>query len=197
MFLVSSCTSNVRTTVSTFRSLDALPSNATIKVLPRDVAEGQYFDELEFDYFRQKLAQKFVEKGYRLAAENESATLVAYLQYDTQRQEKNRRPTSTFLHSSYGLRYGYGSFVVLEREERERFEYLRRVKVSVFSNTEVEATEVDTKALLSISAESSGRCQHLVSVYDDILTAIFQNPMRENGSVIKVPVRATRKCAGR
>ncbi len=48
--------------------------------------------------------------------------------------------------------------------------------------------------MLQVKASSVGHCKHMNVVFDEMLTAIFQNLERANGSVEKVKVKGDARC---
>lgn len=182
-----SCASTVRTTVSTFRAPSPLPLSGRVKVLPVAGHEDQ-LKSLEFKYFSERLARHLSDQGYVVTTDDD-ALLTVYLEYDTQRQEKNRRGSSVGFRTGFGYHYRYGSVVMVDDYDEERFEYVRRVKVSVVQSAGEQAP------LLSLTGVSYGQCEHLSSVYDEILAALFSDMQRPSGSVVTVPVKASQPCA--
>lgn len=189
VLLISSCTANVKTTVSTFRSASPLPENGLVHILPRLTQSNEAIDELEFAFFAEKLASQLTVVGLT-QGNADNAGYIAYLEYDTVRQKKSR--TNGHLHGSVGYHYGYGSVVVADGYNREQFEFARRVKVTLERITK----HTDNEKLLSLSAVSYGKCEHLASVYDEMLTAIFDNLHSPSGSVITTTIKNSQPCTG-
>lgn len=197
--LLSACAGSVWTTVSTYRADAGLPQKATIRIMPLvqinkvdDIDDGdaknQPFDKLEFNYFAGRLGERFAKAGLSPTA-SEAADLTVYLAYDVSRQEKSdSRPVSMYGHLGYY--YRYGSVIVVDDVDRDRYEFLRKVKVSVLQSGDADESE----PLLSLTAVSKGGCGHLASVYEEMLDAIFSNLNRPNGSVIKLKSKRLGPC---
>ncbi len=177
------CASQVRTTVSTFRAVDTLPANGSIRVSP---LPETHHDELEFLYFGEKLAAKLNGLGYEVV-ETGDADLIAYLDFSSVRQKKDHK-NATHFYSSLGYRYRHGSVVVVDGDHEE-YEYVRRVQVRI-----VKPAGDGEENLLNVAAVSAGACSYLASVYDEMLASIFANLYKENGSVVTVSEKASRSC---
>jgi len=197
--LLSACAGSVWTTVSTYRASDFLPPDAQLTILPlkNEKAEAQSesgdkeessFDELEFKYFADILAKRFGQMGYRIA-EGEASELEVYLIYDVERQKRNdNRPLTVY--GRFGYFYRYGSVVFVDDVDRDQYEFVRKIKLKVVSVN----AEDESEPLLSLTAVSKGQCEHLASVYDEMLDAIFSNLNRPNGSVIRLQSKSVGPC---
>lgn len=188
IFLVGSCASHVRTSVSTYRGEGPLSSDATLYITPQAGMPAD-FDELEFKYFADRLAAQFTERGFQVVSKEE-ASHKAILQYDNERQKKESKDSRFRLHTAFGYPYRYGSVVLIDRGDYDQFEFARRVKVSIEENNEAAGKVV------SLSAVSYGRCEHLASVFDEMVTAIMSNLNSQNGSITPVKVKTKRPCSG-
>lgn len=198
--LLAGCASKVWTTVTTYSAEGGLPAGAVLRIVPLKVDQGeqrsetgfeeqQAFDPLEFKYFADILGQRFSNAGYSLA-KDDVTDLEVSLAYDVERRERDDDRPFT-LYGSYGYFYRYGSVILVDDFDRERYEFVRRVKVQV---ARVGADE--SEPLLSLTAVSVGHCGHLSAVYDEMLEAIFTNLNRANGSIIRLPAKSVGRCEG-
>lgn len=185
---LSACITNVRTTVSTYQGENRLPTSASFVILPKDKTE-QHFDELEFRYFATRLEKQLIDMGFKTAAADHASHRM-FLQYDASRQKKTTNRSRAQLHSAVGYRYRYGSVVVVDHNEYDQFEYARRIKLTVEQNTD------EPEKTVSLAAVSYGHCEHLASVYDEMITAILANLYSENGSITPEKVSTSRPCSG-
>lgn len=186
--MLAACVSNVRTTVSTYQGESRLPPGATFWIRPAG-DENAEFDELEFSYFADRLAAKLNERGFEVKSESKASHRLI-LQYDTIRQEKDKHRSHVHFNTMFGYRYRYGSVVVIDRNDYEEYEYVRRLRISVEENTSSAEKNV------SLSAVSYGRCEHLASVFDEMVVAVLNNLYSESGSVTPVKVSTSRPCSG-
>jgi len=202
--MLSAC-GGVSTTLSTYRSAESLPVGATFNIVPEitkadeesgDVASA--FDQLEFDFFAQKLSDRLVAMGFQhldgQASDAQAPDLVVTLVYDVERQRRNDpRPNHFYsFYGHFGFFHRYGSIVVIDDNDRERWEFIRKVKVKI----ERPRDDQDAEQMLSLTALSRGHCQHLSSVYDEMLEAIFANFYQPNGSVIRAKTKSRGPCEG-
>ncbi len=186
--LLSACVSSVRTTVTTFRGESPVPPDARIAVVaPERVTGAEEFDPLVFDYFKQRTAQHFSDRGYTVVKDAEQADFVASLQYDTVRQKKS--DSNSNVYGSVGYRYGYGSVVLMDGYDRDQFEFARHIKLSI-----AKQNAGDEEPVLSLAAVSYGQCEHLASVFDAMLDAVFEHFDAASGSVSTSSYKSKRPC---
>lgn len=191
LFVIASltaCVSHVRSTVSTYQGDQKLTEGASFYIAPQESTPAD-FDELEFRYFADRLAAELVAQGYSVGSAEKSKYKMI-LQYDNTRQKRDSDSSRVHFHTSLGYVYRYGSIVVVDRNDYERYEFARRVKVSVEENS------ADADKVVSLSAISYGRCENLSSVFDEMVVAIIQSFDSPNGSVIPVKVSTRRPCSG-
>ena len=182
--VLTGCAGSVKTTISTFRSDTGLAVSGTIRVMP---APDSNHDELEFKYFADKLAAKLSEQGY-VVSDSATTDYLAYLDYESVRQEKAEKRVSGNVHGTFGYHYQHAG-VVFVNDNRTEFEFVRGVVISIVKN---EAGGPDPR--IKIAAVSAGKCAYLAPVYDAMLRAIFSNLQRENGSVVRVAEKTNRSC---
>ena len=188
ILITAGCANSVRTTVSTYQGDVTLPQTATFFVAPQ-ADKPEHFDELEFRYFADRLASQL--KGLGMSEADPSvATHKVLLQYDSQRQEKESDRSRLHFHTGFGYTYRYGSVVVIDGNDYDRYEFARRIRISIEANTDA------AEKVVSLSAVSYGRCEHLNAVFDEMITAILGNLDSKSGSVIPVKVRSQRACSG-
>lgn len=185
---LSGCVNHVRTTVSTYRSDTALPPDATF-FITHQAETPPDFDSLEFAFFAERFAAQLNSRGFKAAPE-ESASHRLILQYDNTRQKRDSDSSRVHFHTSLGYVYRYGSIVVVDGNDYDRFEFVRRVKASIETNSG------EPEKIVSLAAVSAGRCEHLASVFDPMVTAILDNLYSKNGSIIPVKVKSDRSCSG-
>lgn len=187
---LSACATTVRTTVSTYKAPQTLPSAGSFVVRPVPDAKP---DKLEFRFYADKLAAQFERLGYQRATNTVAPDLVVYLQYDVLRERKDRDGASRVGFSSgFGSYYRYGSVVVVDSIDHDRFEYLRKVKVQIVRPV----ASGEPEELLSLSGMSRGECEHLSSVFDEMVEALFHNLDSANGSVSTTSIKTPRSCLG-
>lgn len=190
--LLSGCVANIRTTVSTFKAEESLPASGTVMIKPLELKEVEY-DELEFNYYRKQLALKLTQRGLTVV-DSGDADLIAKLGYSVMQRERTDPHNKSRVRVSYGYPWGYGHSSVLSVNDLDsrRYEYKRSIKLKIARNK----GEQKSAPLVSLTAESVGQCEHLSSVYDPMLTALFINLSQKNGSVISTRVKTSRSCSG-
>lgn len=192
VILISACSSSVRTKISTFRD-SAVPVGAgTIKVEPLDTAlKGS----LEFKYYKEGLEAKLQQAGYTVQAGE--TQYVARLNYNvTRREAEQTQGTRIMVGTGYAPRYSRTGLYFSDSFEK-RFEF-ERMLVLVIADAAKAAnvTEGDNGPVnvLEITARSVGNCESLPIVYEEMLSAIFQELSRPNGSMRTVKVKGESRC---
>ncbi len=217
---VFGCQSIVRTDISTFRGETALTAIGTIRIAPESLtvtpagdAEKQKPEKgnanfsqdgknetarnimnkvdsssLEFIYYKDKLAKRLQSAGYTLSDADDSEYL-ATLAYGVIRQEKDEPSSRVVILGHFGHYLHYPHYpIFLSDVDNPKFEYVRELSFSI-----ERLGESPTK-IMKIKATSTGRCEHLTVVYDEMLDAIFSNLYRANGSVEKVSIKGEARC---
>lgn len=193
---ICACSSSVRTKVSTFRDAGVPVGSGTIKVEPLDPGlKGS----LEFKYYKEGLERKLSQVGYQIA--NGDTQYIAKLDYSVTRQEaENTKGSKIVVGTGVGFtpRYSRSGLYFSESFEK-RFEF-ERMLVLVITDTEAlkaaEQTEAEDKPvnILEVTARSVGNCESLPIVYEEMLSAIFQDLARPNGSMHTVKVKGDSRC---
>lgn len=183
--LLPSCASNIRTTVTSYSEDPALPAG-TVKIEP---AASDKPDPLEFEFFASELGRYFQQAGFEPVSSGAS-NYVARLHYEVQRQQADDSRNRTQFVTGFGF-YGrhLGSTMVFD-PENDTFEYLRLVELQISK-----AGDANSKPVAMIRAVSTGKCENLVSVYSEMLQAIFKNLHRKSGSVVTVAVPTSKPCS--
>ena len=179
------CTSNVRTTITTFKNESVPFSVGTIRVVP--VKNLPKTKELEFDFYKTKLESKLKEIGYT-PVDDLSAKYVAYLHFDVMRREKETHDSDIYFRSTFGYGRGsrYGGIYVSDAFARE-FEFVRRMQIGI-------EEAVSHKKLIEVDAINLGKCEQLTTIADSMLSAIFKDFQRPSGSVERVVVPGKGTC---
>lgn len=189
LFVLSACTAQLRSSVSTFRTQASLPTQGTVRVLP---APDANLEELEFAYYQTKVEQLLQKRGYT-PVDVDTSEMVVFVNYGLTRQASDTRDSDLHVHGGLAYRRPFGG-VVVSGPQVERYEYVRFLQLS-FAQQQV-AGQAQSK-LLTVKAVSTGRCQHLASVFIDMLQTIFLNLHRESGSVVNATVARSRQCVTR
>lgn len=180
--ILSACQSSVRTKIETFRG-DTTASSGTVYIAPMG---GEENDTLEFDFYREKMALKFKSIGLMQSNKND-ADYIATLGIGVSRQERDQ-PRSRVYVSGYWGHYPRTGLVLTDDFGSE-YEYVRELRLTLNSNTNPQ------DKILQINASSEGECEHLSSVYDEMLDAVFANIWRANGSIVQINVKGSAKCS--
>ena len=179
------CSSNVRTTITTFKNESTPFAVGTIRIAP--IADLPKMKELEYGFYKAKLEEKLKSIGYT-PVNDTSANYTAYLHFDVMRREKESADNDVRFVSTFGYGRGsrFGNFIIREPVARE-FEFVRRIQIAVEDS-------ITHTQLIEVDAFSLGRCEHLTTVADAMFTAIFKNFQRSSGSVERVIVPAEGAC---
>ena len=179
------CTSNVRTTITTFKNESAPLSVGTIRVVP--VANLPKTKELEFDFYKTKLESKLQDIGYT-PVDDVSAKYIAYLHFDVMRRERERDNSDIYFRSTFG--YGRGSRhggIYISDSTAHEFEFVRRMQIGI-------EEAVSNEKLIEVDAINLGKCEQLTTIADSMLSAIFKDFQRSSGSVERVVVPGKGTC---
>lgn len=179
------CTSNVRTTITTFKN-DSIPlSVGTIRVVPID--DLPKTKKLEFDFYKAKLESKLADMGYT-PIDDSSAKYIAYLHFDVMRREKERNNSDIYFRSTFGYSRGsrYGGIYINDAFAHE-FEFVRRMQIGI-------EEAASNEKLIEVDAINLGKCEQLTTIVDSMLSAIFKDFQRSSGSVERVVVPGKGTC---
>lgn len=145
-------------------------------------------NSLEFIYYKDKLANRLRAAGYTLSDTGNSEYLASFA-YGVIRQEKDEPGSRVVIGGHFGhyLHYPH-SLIFLSDVDNPKFEYVRELSFSI------ERLGDSPKKIMQIKATSTGRCEHLTIVYDEMLDAIFSDLYRASGSVEKVSIAGDARC---
>lgn len=179
------CTSNVRTTITTFKNESAPLSIGTIRIVP--IANLPKTKELEFDFYKTKLEHKLKGIGYT-PTDDVSAKYIAYLHFDVMRRERERNNSDIYFRSTFGYSRGsrHGG-IYINNSSASEFEFVRRMQIGI-------EEAVSNEKLIEIDAINLGKCEQLTTIADAMLSAIFKDFQRSSGSVERVVVPGKRTC---
>lgn len=185
MLPLLSCSSHLRTTITTFQD-GALPiAVGTFHVVPFENTPAS--EQLKFGFYKKQLEDKLKHMGFSLATDTE-AQYTVYLSFSTTRREKDQKHSDVHFRGLYARGRGHGSGGIVIRDFRgHEFEYVRRVQIGMEEKS-------SAHKLVEIDAVSFGECNQMPSVFSPMLDAIFENFWRTNGSVEKVVVPANIIC---
>ncbi len=195
VLVVSGCSSNVRTKISTFIAPSAPIGAGSIAVVPFDES---MVGSLEFGFYQNQLEQKLVSAGYRI--NNDNPDYLARLAFSVAQKEVGSTRFGTVV---FGGGFGFSHFhnrngLIFTQQTEDQFEFERLVRMTIVKNQSVNAGKQvavpDSPNLLEITARSLGRCEHLAAVFEPMLRGIFQNLARANGSVVTVKTSADAGC---
>lgn len=217
LVLLSGCTSTVRTRVSTFVEPTADFGEGTIAVKHADESKE---NSLEFEFYKAKVEAHLRNLGYRIAAP-EDAQYIAHVGLEVEKLEPSWRHSSFFVgnhfgpywntgfgpywdpglghyyrpdhpfyrHRIYGPRpYYWGTSV----SPRYGAEFARTVSLTISKMPS--ASDGEPQRTYEVKATSVGHCSEMSVVFDEMLSAIFQNFPGENGAVKTVRVPGETKC---
>ena len=185
---LSACSSYVQTTISTFRDDTIAATLGSIKVVPKDPS---LTSSLEFRFYSEKLEARLAQMGYQV--QDGPTDYLASLDYRVQRREAENRGSAYILGELGGGYYSHhrGTLVLTDRSGTA-FEFERTLAIDIRKSPSSVGDSV--QKLLELKAVSVGHCALLFEVYDEMLSAIFSNLMRPNGSVVRVKTDANTPC---
>lgn len=162
--------------------------NETESNSAQSVAKKVDSNSLEFIYYKDKLANRLRSAGYTLSDADSSEYLASFT-YGVIRQEKDEPSSRVVIGGHFGhyLHYPH-SPIFLSDVDNPKFEYVRELSFSI------ERMGDSPKKIMQIKATSTGRCEHLTIVYDEMLDAIFSDLYRASGSVEKVSIAGDARC---
>ncbi|MFT7558736.1 MAG: hypothetical protein ACI93R_000635 [Flavobacteriales bacterium] len=186
ILFATACSTNIRTTVTSFGDSSGLQSGKHIAIIPASESSPS---GSEFQYYAAELAKHFEAKGLTAITEK-SSDYVVKLSFQVDRQALDEQRSRTQVHTGIGLYSNSRSSIAVLDQRETLYEYVRKVEFGVYSR-------VDMNEVAKFSAVSHGRCKYLPSVYNEMLAAIFKNMERSNGSVVQVSIAANKPCAVR
>ncbi len=186
--ILVACESSVSTKVSTYRGdTIAVEPGSMIHIVAE---EGLEEDSLEFDHFKSKLAAHLQLLGYTVV-DKPSAEYVAALGYEVERQQAETPNSHLHYNGVWGTRH-HRNVIVVGDTDGDEFEYLRNVSLKIDRLTP--SADEKKQKIIQIKAVSRGKCEHLNVVFDEMLTAIFTNFERADGSIEKVKIKGDARC---
>jgi len=179
---VAACQPHVRTEISTFSDMASKGEPGTVRIVAFD---GTVADSLEFKYYADKVASRLAALGYTPVA-SQASDYIARLGYSVSRQEADRPHSRVIISGHYGY-YPHSRALVLSEDTGKDFEYVRDIALSI---DRVDDASAPTQ-IVQVKAASTGQCEHLTVVFDEMLDAVFANLMRSNGSVERVKIKSS------
>lgn len=200
LFVLAGCQSAVRTSIITYANPALATTPGSIKVVP---AAGLQ-DNLEFKHFKKGMEARLAKQGYQ-PTDADNAEFRAELNYAVSRQEKNNPRSRVMLggHLGYYSHHPGGAVLITDDGGRE-YEYVREVSFAISKSAATKKAETQSSEnktpvepaneIVRVNASSTGSCQYLTVVYDEMLDAIFSNLMRPDGSVVNLRVKGETRC---
>lgn len=198
LVMIAGCTSTVSTNISTFKRMPLVSAEKrSVFIAPGGTVDGS---TLEFQFYRDKLALKLAQEGYRTPSAGPYDYRIE-LSYDVKRQ-KVRQPRNRLISTGFhtwGFRYGGSVYTQLPEPA---YEFKRTITLDMIRNAVVggQAKAYSKKSsekgdkVLEVVATSVGGCEYLNIVFDEMLDAIFKNLDRPSGSLVNVRVSGDNHC---
>ena len=201
LVLLAGC-SNVQTTVTSFHNLNqGIGGNGSISVMAGD---KKLHGTLEFSHHRALLEQRLMEQGYQVTAPGNDSDYVAFLSYgiDGGRTELSSRPV---MGTTVGVGFGavdvdddgnvfYGSYLmptfgVVGSTTDSQTLYTSAIAIDIVERDSLEGS--DPKRLYEGRARSSGRCSAITPIFDEMLSALFEDFPGVSGQTQTKSVRSS------
>lgn len=176
LLMVAGCASRITSDVVTFHE-GGLPRGETIKVVPLEESRA---GSLEFQHYAGLVRDKLRQIGYTPVAANESAELIAQLDYSVSEGQPQTRTRGSYVH--YHFRYGrfYDPFYYGLRHDWQPEVYTYTVYNRIVTLNIVKAGD-SGQTLFEGRVQSVGREKEIAKVMPYLITAMFNNYPGESG----------------
>ncbi|MEH6472187.1 MAG: hypothetical protein V7752_13140 [Halopseudomonas sp.] len=186
LLVIAGC-SNVQTTVTSFHQLSPSDIGSIRIAAGNDTVQGT----LEFEHHQTVLAQHLEAQGFDVRGPDADTDYVAFLSYgiDGGRTEVSSQPTSSLGIGASRGRAGYrgGVYGSVDTTTSETL-YSNTIALNIVERASL-ATD-QPKPIYEGRAKSSHRCKAITPIFDEMLTALFENFPGVSGETQTIKVKS-------
>lgn len=199
---ISACsTSSIKTNRTAFYN-EGYQVSGTLFVAP---ANQENKNSLEFAHYKKKIEAKLMTAGYAIVDDQNAADYIAIVAYAIDAGNTALVSTPAIVPSSYlfedrfphvpDRRLSASGPTVINSSIDSIVIYQRTLSIDIIeaNSFKIEAPEEAIKVYES-RVKSTGTCETIASVFDQLLTAMFNNFPGENGKVIVANIPFNNRC---